>query len=113
MDIDFNKYGRVVCAALFHNNCIYMSRKGHHAIFPMEPLGVLRCATQGFVTENGYFVDRRVGLCIARYFDQISFKHNPQDGLNSEDLKKDNIKVLKLIKEYTYKGENLSDENEK
>ena len=62
IDINPLEYGRIVCAALFHNNCIYMGKEGHHVIFPMEPLGVLRGAKQGFVTENGFFVNREVGL---------------------------------------------------
>lgn len=44
MDIDFEEYGRIICAALLHDECIYMSKKGHYAIFPMEPIGVLRNA---------------------------------------------------------------------
>lgn len=96
-------YGRVVCAALLHNDCIYMGRKGHCEIFPMEPIGVLRNAEQGFVTENGYFVDRELGLSIALYFDQINIKHNPKDMLFSEDLKKDNLRVRKFINGYTYR----------
>ena len=40
--MDYEVYGKIVCAALLHNNCIYMSYKGHWAIFPMEPIGVLR-----------------------------------------------------------------------
>ena len=103
MSIDPELYGRVVCAALLHNNCIYMGREGHHVIFPMEPLGVLRCAKQGFVTEYGYFVDREVGLYIANYYDQINLKHFPKDRLVSEDLKKENKKVLKYIKGFSYK----------
>lgn len=103
MTINPKVYGRIVCAALLHNNCIYMGKEGHHVIFSMEPLGVLRCAKQGFVTEYGYFVDREIGLQIAMYFNQINIKYNPKDKLVSEDLKKDNIKVLKYIKEYTYK----------
>ena len=71
------KYGRIVCAALLNNDCIYMGREGHYIIFPMEPIGVLRCATQGFVTENGYFVERELGLQIATYYDQIEYKYNP------------------------------------
>ena len=106
MDIDFEKYGRIVCAALFYNNCIYMSEKGHHAIFPMEEIGVLRKAEQGFVTENGYFVNREMALCIAKHFDQVNIKYNPQDSLNSEDLKKEDLKVLSLIKKYSYKENN-------
>lgn len=104
MDVELEKYGRVVCAALLHNNCIYMGREGHHVIFPMEPIGVLRNAKQGFVTENGFFVDRITGKKIADYYNQIDYKYNPLDRLVSEDLKKQDIKVLRYIKDYTYKG---------
>lgn len=103
MFINPKLYGRIVCAALLHNNCIYMGVEGHHVIFPMEPLGVLRCAKQGFVTEYGYFVDRKIGLYVAKYFNQINVKYHPKDKLLSEDLKKENIKILKHIKEYSYK----------
>ena len=103
MNINPLEYGKIVCAALLHNNCIYMGKEGHHVIFPMEPLGVLRCAKQGFVTTNGYFVDRKTGLFIAQYFNQIVHKYNPEDQLVSEDLKKEELKVLKYKKEYTYK----------
>ena len=104
MNIDYAEYGKIVCAALLHNHCIYMSYKGHHAIFPMEPIGVLRKAVQGFVTENGYFVDRELGRAIANYFNQINIKHHPMDLLLSEDLKKEDVKVLKHIKDFKYKG---------
>lgn len=103
LKFDPNLYGRVVCAALLHNDCIYMGREGHHVMFPMEPIGVLRCAKQGFVTEFGYFVDRVTGLVIAEYYDQIWHKHTPKDQLMSEDLKKDGIMVLRHIEGYTYK----------
>jgi hypothetical protein len=103
MNIDPEKFGRIVGAALLHNNCIYIGKEGHHTIFTMEPLGVLRCAKQGFVTEYGYFVDREIGLYIATYFNQINVKYNPKNKLVSEDLKKDDIKILKYIKEYSYK----------
>lgn len=104
MVVNYDEYGKVVCAALFHDNCIYMSYKGHYAIFPMEPNGVLRNAFQGFVTENGYYVDRKFGLLIAKHFDQIDTKYPPLDSLNSEDLKKENIKVLKYVKDIKYKN---------
>lgn len=103
MDIVPKLYGRIVCAALLNNNCIYMGREGHHVIFSMEPLGVLRCAKQGFVTEYGYFVDRELGLYIAKYYDQINIKYDPKNELLSEDLKKDDLKVLKYVKKYLYK----------
>ena len=106
MTIDYEKYGRIICAALLHNNCIYMSKKGHYAIFPMEPIGVLRKAMQGFVTENGYFVDRELGLSIAEYFNQINIKHQPVDRLLSEDLKKEDLRILKRVKSYLYKEDN-------
>ena len=97
------EYGKIVCAALLKDNCIYMGRGGHHEIFPMENLGVLRCAKQGFVTEKGYFVDRKLGLEIAMYHDQINKKYNPLNKLVSEDLKKNTYKVSQR-KEYKYKG---------
>lgn len=103
MEIDYEKYGRIVCAALLKENSIYMGREGHHVIFPMEPIGVLRCVEQGFVTENGYFVDRITALSVAEYYGQIEHKYNPQDRLVSEDLKKDDIKVLKRISGLSYK----------
>ena len=70
----------------------------------MEPIGVLRKASQGFVTENGFFVDREIGLVIAEHFDQINIKHDPKELLFSEDLKKDNSKVLKYVIGYSYKN---------
>lgn len=101
--MNIEKYGKIVCAALIHNHCIYMSYKGHYDIFTMEEIGVLRNAPQGFVTENGYFVDRDLGLLIANYYNQIEYKYNPQDKLLSEDLNKENLKVLKRINKYRYK----------
>lgn len=103
MIIDFEKYGKIVSAAILHNDSIYMSELGHYAIFPMEPIGVLRNAKQGFVTENGYFVDRKEGLLIAEHYNQINIKHKPEEDLMSEDLKKENLKVLKYQKKYSYK----------
>lgn len=108
MDINFEEYGQIICAALLHDECIYMSKKGHYAIFPMEPIGVLRNAIQGFVTENGYFVTRNLGLSIAIYFNQIDIKHPPIDSLLSEDLKKEKLKILKQIKKYSYKESNVN-----
>ena len=55
MIIDPKKYGRIVCAALLHDNCIYMGKEGHHVIFPMEPIGVLRCAKQGLCNRIRIF----------------------------------------------------------
>lgn len=88
MEIDYEGYGKIICAALLHDNCIYISEKGHYAIFLMEPIGVLKNAKQGFVTENGYFVDRKIALHIAEYFNQIDIKYLPRNVLMSEDLNK-------------------------
>ena len=97
------KYGPIVCAALFKDNCVYMAREGHHAIFTMEQIGVLRNAKQGFVTENGFFVNRKVGLEIAKYYNQIVHKCPPLDSLNSEDLNKEKKLVLTRRPQYKYK----------
>lgn len=97
------EYGKIVSAALLYNNCIYIGKDGHHVIFTMEPIGVLKTAKQGFVTEYGYFVDRELGLILAEYFEQIDYKYPPLDRLNSEDLKKDDLKVKRFIKTFNYK----------
>ena len=70
------------------------------------PIGILRNCEQGFVTENGYFVDRKIALHIAEYFNQIDSKYFPKNILMSEDLKTEDKKILKYIKEYTYKKDN-------
>ena len=103
MNVNPESYGRIVSAALLQDNCIYIGREGHHAIFTMEPLGVLKSAKQGFVTEYGYFINRETALYIAEYFDQVDTKYNPQDKLVSEDLKKEDLKVLRYVKKYSYK----------
>ena len=96
------KYGKIVYPAILYNDCIYMSYKGHYDILTMEEIGVLKKGQQGFVTENGYFVDRELGLSIARYYEQIEYKYNPKDKLLSEDLKRENNKILSFQKKYKY-----------
>ena len=98
------EYGRIVGAALLYNNCIYYTvLGGHHDLYTMEAKGVLKGTKSGFVTENGYFVDRIVGLSIAEYYNQIDFKHPSFDELYSQDLKKVPLKILKFKENYTYK----------
>ena len=97
------KYGKIVYPAILYNNCIYMSYKGHYDILTMEDIGVLKKGQQGFVTENGYFVDRELGLSIAKYYEQIECKYNPKNELLSEDLKKEDLKLLRKIDKYSYK----------
>ena len=101
--LDPEEYGRIVSPALLHDNTIYFTGFGHHTIFPMEKKGVLRCATQGFVTENGYFVNREDALYIAKYYNQIGeIKYPPLDFLLSEDLKKEKIKIRQFNERYLY-----------
>lgn len=99
----FFEYGKVVYPAILYNNCIYMSCKGHYDILTMEDIGVLKKGVQGFVTENGYFVDRKLGLLIAKHYEQIQYKYNPKNELLTEDLKKEDLKLLRKIDKYSYK----------
>lgn len=50
-----------------------------------------------------FFVDREIGLYIAEYYNQIQYKHNPKDALNSEDLKKEDLKVVSEQNGFSYK----------
>lgn len=105
--LKYNYYGKIVSPAIFNKNTVYMCRVGHHKIFTMEPIGVLRCAKQGFVTEYGLFVDRYLALKIARYFDQVGNKYNPVDQLLSEDLKYNNLVIKKYKRKYSYRERNI------
>jgi hypothetical protein len=60
--------------------------KRHAHIFPQEPKGVLRCAEQGFITDDGIFVDRVTALRIAIENNQIIKKHGDPEILYSEDV---------------------------
>lgn len=84
------KYGPIDKAALRKDGKIYTG-KNHAQCFIQEPKGVLRDAEQGFLTVNNIFVDRILGLKIANYFNQIKFKHPPENLLFSEDLLEDVI----------------------
>lgn len=92
--LDYESYGRIVCAALLKDNKIYYTFKNHGTIFTLEEKGVLRSSIQGFITEKGYFVDRKVGLEIAFHYNQIEYKHSGLNELFSEDLNKKIIKYL-------------------
>lgn len=85
MDLYDNKYGRIKASAVRHNGFVYMGET-HADCFIQRPKGELRNAEQGFVTDNGLYVDREKALCIAEYFNQIKYKHPPLDKLLSEDL---------------------------
>lgn len=79
------KYGRIVASALRLNDKLYKG-KTHAECFVQEPKGVLRLAEQGFITDNGIFVDRKQALKIAKHYKQIKKKHPPKNILMSEDL---------------------------
>ena len=100
--INYESYGKIVCAALLKDNKIYYTFKNHGTIFTLENKGILRSSIQGFITENGYFVDRILGLEISKHYNQIEFKHQPENELFSEDLKQENNQVLVYQKKYKY-----------
>ena len=100
--LDYNLYGKIVCAVLLKDNKIYYTFKNHGTIFTLEEKGVLRNSIQGFITEKGYFVDRKVGLVIAFHHNQTEYKHSGLNELFSEDLKQENNQVLVYQKKYKY-----------
>ena len=82
---NYSDYGSIVCSAIRKNHLIYCG-ENHSECLRGAPRGYLRDGEQGFLTESGVFVDRKLGLEIAIYFKQIVKKHNPMDELLSEDL---------------------------
>ena len=79
------KYGKIKLAALRGNKNLYTG-KTHADCFIQEPKGVLKLAEQGFITEKGIFVDRKLALKIAKHYKQIEEKHPPKNILLSEDF---------------------------
>ena len=79
------RYGKIIASALRKDNRIYTG-KTHADCFIQEPLGVLRNAEQGFLTDNNVFVNRVMALKIAKHYKQIKHKHTPYNQLLSEDL---------------------------
>ena len=77
--------GKILSAALRRGSKIYMG-KTHSDCFKQEPMGILRDAEQGFITETYTFVNRKTALRIAEHYKQIKHKHPPKDELFSEDL---------------------------
>lgn len=79
-------YKPIKCAALRKNDHIYIGKR-HCDCFIQEPKGYLVNAEQGFVTEDGVFVDRRLAFIIADHYGQIREKRITSDfELYSEDL---------------------------
>ena len=87
--MNFKEYGHIMCAALKLNNTIYTGETHAHCFEVMHkkkvPYEELKNVEQGFLTENGKFVDRKLAVEIAKYFNQIKVKHPPEDELYSED----------------------------
>lgn len=77
--------GRIIASALRRGSRLYYG-KTHAECLQQEPMGVLRSAEQGFITETYTFVNRRKALKIAEHYKQIKVKHYPKDELLSEDL---------------------------
>ena len=87
--MNFEEYGPIMYAALKLNNTVY-SGKTHAYCFEIIgrkkiPYEELKNVEQGFLTENGKFVDRKLGLKIAEHFNQIKTKHPSENELYSED----------------------------
>jgi hypothetical protein len=77
------------CAAIKQGSSIYIGQS-HSEIFSNTfPLGCLRNAEQGFVTDDGVFVNRAEALVIALQCNQIKHKHGSPSELYSEDLYSD------------------------
>lgn len=78
-------YGKIIASALRSGSRLYAG-KTHADCFTQEPVGVLRSAEQGFLTDKYIFVDRKLALRIAKHYKQIKIKHSPKNILLSEDL---------------------------
>ena len=87
--MNFEEYGSIISAALKLNNVIYTGKTHAHCFEAMHkkkvPYEELKNVEQGFLTENGKFVDRKLALEIAKHFNQIKVKHPSEDELYSED----------------------------
>jgi len=79
------KYGKIIASALRKNGNIYVGRT-HAECFKQEPIGVLRDAKQGFLTDTKLFVSRKKALRIAKHYKQVVRKHPPYNELLSEDI---------------------------
>lgn len=85
-----NGADRIKCAAVLKDGVVYRCLRHSYTELmrtnPEAPEDVLRHSEQGFVTEDGRFVDREEGLLIAMASNQIHHKHPNIHELFSEDL---------------------------
>lgn len=75
-------------SAIFFKGKVYTGRR-HCDILCDESLpsrGYLRSGFQGFITDEGIFLDRYEALTVASKCNQLIWKHPPYDQLMSEDL---------------------------
>lgn len=73
----------IVNAAILKDGIIYTGRR-HHLIIQLYPPNFFHNCEQGFVTDDGKFVDREEGLKIAIECNQLI--NEPRAELFSEDL---------------------------
>lgn len=78
---------RIVSAAILINDQIVLGKRHCDCFLKMFELGLPKFgAVQGFVDQDGVFVDRVEACVIAKAADQIIKKHGPSDVLFSEDI---------------------------
>jgi len=81
---------RIVRVAIKHNGALHIGGKGerhHHVINRVgKPGDPVDMDGQGFMTDQGRWVDRKEACRIATAAGQIIKKHDPQGLLFSEDV---------------------------
>jgi len=74
-------------AAIRKDSIVYVGYRHHNCIAVMVECGITsRDSIQGFVDNDGVFLDRYEALLVAMDAKQIIKKHSPKDRLTSEDL---------------------------
>lgn len=79
------KYGKIIASAIRKGDVVYIGST-HADCLKQAPLGALRNAEQGFLTDTRLFVNRKKALKIAKHYKQIVKKHPPYNELMSEDM---------------------------
>jgi hypothetical protein len=81
---------KIAHAAIKKDGIVYVGKRHHNCIRTMADCGlslpVTKGAIQGFVTDEGAFVDRKEAFVIASNANQIIEKHGGKDELYSEDI---------------------------
>ena len=79
------KYGKIVASAVKKDGVLYTGVT-HADCLKQAPMGTLRDAEQGFITDKNVFVNRKIALRIAKHYKQVIKKHPPYNELMSEDM---------------------------